>query len=114
MKYNAIITLIYGLLILVGGFIGHSVAGSTQSLISGIVCGTLLIICSVSMFMNKVTGYFGAISLAFILSAFFMTRLVITSNFLPSGLLAIISFIFIVALFAIGSKNKTTDVKSKR
>lgn len=106
MKYNAIITLVYAILILIGGFIGHY-AGSVQSLVSGLVFGTLLIICSIAMFMNKVTGYFAAISLTIVLAAFFMTRWIITSNFFPGGALLATSFIVLVALFAIGSKKKT-------
>lgn len=87
----AIIVLVYGLLILVGGIIGHWQAGSMASLLSGLIFGSLLIVASWGMFKSKPWGVWSALFLTFLLDAFFSYRLLITKKFMPSGLLSLIS-----------------------
>jgi len=83
----------YGILILVGGLIGHAKAASTASLVMGVVFGVLLLIAAGCMFThrNYLKGAYFAIVLTFILDAFFSYRYLTSMKFLPSGLLSLIS-----------------------
>lgn len=83
----------YGILIVVGGLIGHAKAASTASLVMGVLFGGLLLIAAGCMFMkrNYLKSTYFAIVLTFILDAFFSYRYLSSMKFLPSGLLSIIS-----------------------
>lgn len=98
MKQSGIIVLIYGLLVLVGGIIGHYKAHSMASLVSGISFGALLLGISWALLKNKLTGMYSALVVAFALDAFFTYRLVISHKFFPSGFMSIISIVVIIAL----------------
>ncbi len=101
----ALIVLIYGLAILVGGIVGHQKAGSAASLICGIVFGTLLIFAAIGMFRKKSWGYF-ALFLTLILDSFFTYRYIKTGAFLPAGLLALVSLALLLTL-ALSLKNRS-------
>jgi uncharacterized membrane protein (UPF0136 family) len=94
------IVALYGLLILVGGIIGHIKAGSTASLVMGVVFGLLLLLSSGAMFSKKYfkKGVYSALILTLILDAFFTYRYLATMKFMPSGLLVLISLGVIVSL----------------
>lgn len=83
----------YGILILVGGLIGHAKAASTASLVMGILFGVLLLIAAGCMFSkrNYLKGTYFALVLTFVLDAFFSYRYISSMKFLPSGLLSLIS-----------------------
>jgi uncharacterized membrane protein (UPF0136 family) len=83
----------YGILIFVGGLMGHAKAGSTASLVMGVVFGALLLIAAGFMFSqrNYLKGSYFALVLTFILDAFFSYRYLSSMKFLPSGLLSLIS-----------------------
>jgi uncharacterized membrane protein (UPF0136 family) len=86
-----IIVLLYALLILVGGFIGHYKSASQASLISGLIFGSLLLICAAGMFRKKRWGTYGALGITFLLDGFFSWRFIKTHVFMPPGLLSLIS-----------------------
>ena len=83
----------YGLLILIGGIIGHIKAGSNASLVMGIVFGLLLLLSSGGMFSKKYfkKSIYSALILTLILDAFFTYRFLATMKFMPPGLLALVS-----------------------
>ncbi|MBS0649141.1 MAG: TMEM14 family protein [Verrucomicrobia bacterium] len=83
---------LYGLLMLVGGLIGHA-QGSTASLISGGIFGILLLIAAGCMFKKSlyVKGTYFALILTLLLDAFFTYRFLTTMKFMPPGLLSLIS-----------------------
>jgi len=90
----------YGILILVGGIIGHIKAASTASLVMGVVSGLLLLLASGGMFSKKhfkKSAYF-ALILTLLLDAFFSYRFLATLKFMPSGMLAIVSLGVIASL----------------
>ncbi|MES2344965.1 MAG: TMEM14 family protein [Chlamydiota bacterium] len=91
MKTTAAVILLYGLIILVGGILGHHEKGSMASLIAGLVCGSLLISSAWVTFKKKAWGEYAALVLIFLLDAFFTYRFVTTHKFLPTGLLSILS-----------------------
>ncbi len=96
------IVALYGILILVGGIIGHIKAGSQASLVMGVVSGVLLLLASCGMFSKKYfkKGVYSALVLTLILDAFFSYRFMATMKFMPSGLLALISLGIIAGLVA--------------
>jgi uncharacterized membrane protein (UPF0136 family) len=99
MKTSAWIILAYGLLVLVGGMIGYQKAHSVPSLIAGSVSAGLLLACAFGMFRNSVLAYYLSIALTFALSLFFIYRFAITGNFMPAGMMTVISicaFAFVV------------------
>jgi uncharacterized membrane protein (UPF0136 family) len=91
MKTTAAVILLYGLVILIGGIMGHHEKGSLASLISGLVCGGLLLGTSWVIFNKKAWGEYAALLLVFLLDGFFTYRFITTHKFLPSGLLSILS-----------------------
>ena len=93
---------LYGILILIGGIIGHVKAGSQASLYMGVISGLLLVLASGGMFSKKFfkkSVYF-ALILTLGLDAFFSYRFLATMKFMPSGLLALVSLGVMAGLVA--------------
>jgi uncharacterized membrane protein (UPF0136 family) len=90
----------YAICILMGGIMGHRFSSSKASLISGLVFGSLLLAASGLMFQRKSAGNWMALILAITLEGFFTWRFAKTLNFLPSGLLSLIS-LFVIILMAL-------------
>jgi hypothetical protein len=100
MKKTGSLVLIYGVVVLVGGLIGHYKSQSMASLISGITFGTLLILSGLALIKKKHWAQWIALSLAFLLDAFFSWRFAQTLKFFPSGLMSVIS-LAMVAIIAL-------------
>ncbi|MFA5060055.1 MAG: TMEM14 family protein [Candidatus Omnitrophota bacterium] len=91
MKPINVAFLIYGILMFVGGFIGFAKAGSKMSLIMGIVSGLIIILGVLISLNNPQTGYLVLTVTTTLLSAVFISRLIKTQSFMPSGMLLIFS-----------------------
>lgn len=112
MKFNGIMIIIFGLLVLLGGMIGFAKAQSVPSLIMGSVFALALVGCGGAMFKEIKLGYYIAIILSFILLGFFTYRFALTQNFIPAGFMSILSFIVLIALFLGKSpKTKSTEIQ---
>jgi uncharacterized membrane protein (UPF0136 family) len=98
MKKTGSLVLIYGLLTLVGGLIGHIKTASTASLISGIIFGSLLLASGWGMIQKKGWGQWSALVLAFVLDAFFTYRFAKTLKFFPAGFMSLVSLIMVIVL----------------
>jgi uncharacterized membrane protein (UPF0136 family) len=98
MKKLSLLVLIYGVLILIGGIIGHIKAGSQPSLVMGIAMSVLLLLSSFAMYKEKKFGYYAAIVLAFFLDAFFSYRFTITHSFFPAGFMSLVSLAVLIML----------------
>jgi uncharacterized membrane protein (UPF0136 family) len=85
MKLNGLVVLLYGLIILVGGIMGHVKAGSNASLISGLLFGSILIASAWLILLNKKSGLIFALFSTVILDGFFTFRFLFTKKFLPPG-----------------------------
>lgn len=96
------IVALYGILIFIGGLIGHIKAGSNASLVMGVVFGLLLLLSSGGMFSKKYLkkGVYFALILTLILDAFFTYRFLSTMKFMPPGLLALVSLGVMVSLIS--------------
>lgn len=93
------VVFLYGILMLVGGLIGHA-KGSTASLVMGGVFGLLLLIAASCMFKKSLymKGTFFALILTLILDGFFTYRFLTTMKFMPPGLLSLISLGVLILL----------------
>lgn len=98
MNAAAVTTLLYALLILAGGAIGHVQAKSLTSLIMGIVFGALLLGSAFTLFRKKEIGRWSSLILVVLLDAFFTYRFTLTHKFMPSGLFAIVSTLVLFLL----------------
>lgn len=98
MKTLAFIVLFYGVLILVGGWMGHYKAGSSASLVSGLVFGIFLLGCSLFLFKNQRPAAYVALILTFVLDAFFTYRFSQTLKFMPSGMMSLMSLLTLILI----------------
>src|SRR5262245_4154190 len=95
-------TLVYGILVLLGGVIGYLKARSRPSLIMGGSLGVLLIISAALGFAGWQKATLCAAGLAAFLLLFFSMRYARKRKFMPGGLLAVLSFVaFTVNLAAL-------------
>jgi uncharacterized membrane protein (UPF0136 family) len=104
MKTQAIIVFIYGLLILVGGIMGHLKANSAPSLIAGIVFAALSIASAIVMFKGIEWGHTAALIISSFLALFFMYRFSLSYKFMPAGLMIILSLMVIGCLIFMRKK----------
>ena len=85
--------IVFGILLILGGFFGYTKAGSKPSLIAGTVSGLLILL----------GVYLHSLALIFIVSVLlvgaFIARLKKTKKFMPSGLLLVLSLISSVLSF---------------
>ncbi len=106
--FETVLLLIYGILILVGGFIGHWKAGSQASLVSGLVFGFLLLLSayltrSSKKILSKV-GRYGGLLLTFLLYGFFVYRFSLSRKLAPSGIMALVSLVTLLLLILTTAK----------
>lgn len=96
--------LIYALLVLVGGVMGYLKAKSKVSLLSGVSCGTALLVAWFLCRPIPIMGLGLATLIAVLLSVVFIIRLFRTRTFMPAGLMMVLSLVatglFSVSLLA--------------
>ncbi len=90
------ISLLFGLLTIVGGVIGYIKAGSTASLIAGGVSGTLLILFTLMYIKQKAWAVYGILAVSVLLFARFITPFLETYAIMPAGLMVVLSAINII------------------
>lgn len=105
MKLMPWLVILYAFVLMGGGMMGYYKAGSLPSLLMGCVTGLILIVSAISMFNKDLLGYFLSCGIAFALAVFFTYRFVDTFKLIPTGLMAVISFIVFVILVAMKLKN---------
>jgi uncharacterized membrane protein (UPF0136 family) len=98
---QAVLSLIYGSLVLVGGIIGYRKAGSRPSLIAGVVSEALLCLAGLLLFIGSRWGLVLAVGVAALLLLFFAVRWVKGGKFMPAGLMALCSALTLLALLGI-------------
>ena len=96
MSYIKILLGIYGVLMMVGGYIGYIKAGSKASLYMGIASGILILIGVMLMGNNPVVGYGLEAIISGLLVGVFLLRLLKTHAFMPSGMLLVLSVVALV------------------
>ncbi|MEM6597930.1 MAG: TMEM14 family protein [Cyanobacteria bacterium P01_D01_bin.36] len=98
-----LLTLIYGILSIVGGAIGYKQAGSQVSLISGFISGLLLLISAYLLYGGVAAGPLCAAVVTLVLIVVFGIRLVKTRKFMPAGLMIIVGVANLISLWSLFS-----------
>lgn len=93
MKKQSLIIWSYALLLLIGGLIGFFKANSYVSLFTSSFFAILLFGCGYLVRKGNLAAYIVASSLTICLLAFFAYRFILTHQFMPSGLMTILSAI---------------------
>ena len=94
--------IVYGALLVVGGVIGYTKAGSRPSLIMGTLSGLLAILLSTwGLHGHDLPALFLLGGEAIVLSAFFYTRYANSKKFMPAGMMTAVSAISL-AMYAVG------------
>jgi uncharacterized membrane protein (UPF0136 family) len=88
--------IIFGLLTIAGGMMGFVKAGSTASIIAGSVSGALLLVAAFLLPGNVVAGLVLAALVSIALAGRFVPAFIKSGNFMPAGMMAILSVIGIV------------------
>lgn len=91
MKSYAYIVFIYAMLVLAGGLIGYLKAASMPSLFTGMTFGIMLLFCAWGVYNNYYAGVVLSMVLTALLTIFFAYRFGMTHQFMPGGLMALIS-----------------------
>lgn len=91
---------VYAVLLIVGGFAGYAKAGSKQSLIAGVTCGIVALVCEVLARYIPVAGLALGAAEAVFLVAFFGSRFAKKRKFMPAGMMTIVSLIVTFLLVA--------------
>lgn len=98
MKINACLVFVYTLILLTGGIIGYVRAGSLPSIIVSAAFSIAFVISAILMILGNTKGYYIALALITLLTAFFLYRFAATNKWMPAGMMIIIGFIIGIIL----------------
>lgn len=99
MKNTGMATIVWGLLLIAGGVMGGLKAGSSVSMVAGGLTGLLAILAGVMVLRGRRNGLGAAFGLAIVLAIFgFGTWLGAGKNFMPRGVIGILSVLEILVL----------------
>lgn len=83
---------------LVGGLMGYVQAKSVPSLISGVVFGVALLAAGAAIVQGSASGLYIALALALLLALFFGIRFYGTGNWMPAGMMLLLSTVTVIVL----------------
>jgi len=93
--------LVYGVVIMVLGYIGYREAESLPSLLAGGILGGLLVLCALGMMAHQKAGAYVALAATIVLTGVFSYRYALTGKGMPA-ILAVLSagmLLFLLARF---------------
>lgn len=99
MNLGIVAAITYGVLAIAGGIIGYVQARSKASLISGSICGLLLILGGIVQLQGQSWGLVLAAIVTVVLVIFFAIRLFRTRKFMPAGLMSVLGVVALVVIF---------------
>ncbi|EAZ90931.1 TMEM14 family protein [Crocosphaera chwakensis] len=99
LNLTTIATLIYGILLFIGGIIGYIKARSKPSLISGVLSSLLLLLSAFLQWQQVAVGLILAQIITILLAIVFLIRLWKTRKLMPAGLMVMISVAVLIILF---------------
>ena len=99
MTWPGIVILLFGLLVLGGGIIGYTNTASMASLIASSAFGIGLLASGLGVLRRKELGFVFAPVLTVLVTAFFGYRSTRIGEFIPSGLVAILSLVTLFLYF---------------
>ena len=88
--------IVFGLLTIIGGIIGYTTKGSTASIIAGSVSGLLILAAAFLLPNNATAGLALAGIVSILLAGRFLPVFLKTGDFMPAGMMSILSVIGIV------------------
>ncbi len=88
MQNLAILTWVFGGVVVLGGVMGYLKAKSMASLIAGLVFGVLLILCGLAISAGKPVGLQAGAAISLVLAVVMGRRFLATKKFMPAGLVA--------------------------
>ena len=91
MDWSVIVTGLFGLFNIIGGFIGYKKAGSKASLIAGSISGIILLICSYGISNDNEIAVIGALLVAVLLGVRFLGTWLKTRRMMPDLLMVLFS-----------------------
>jgi uncharacterized membrane protein (UPF0136 family) len=92
--------IVFGLLTIAGGVMGYVRAGSTASIIAGSISGLLLLAAAFLMPGNVVVGLALAAVVSILLAGRFVPAFMKTGDFMPAGMMSVLSVIGIIMAIA--------------
>ncbi len=92
--------IIFGILTIVGGVIGYASKGSMASIVAGSISGILLLVGAYLLPNNATAGLAIAGIVSILLAGRFIPAFMKTGDFMPSGMMAILSAIGVVMAIA--------------
>ncbi|MFM6192688.1 MAG: TMEM14 family protein [Planktothrix sp.] len=98
MSLGVIAAIAYGLLAIIGGIVGYTKAKSQISLLAGCGTGILLILGGILQIQGLTWGLIFSIVMSVFLIITFISRLLKTRKFMPSGLMIIAGFIAVAMM----------------
>jgi uncharacterized membrane protein (UPF0136 family) len=98
MKNLAIVTWVFGGLVILGGVIGYAKAKSKTSLISGLAFGVLLLLFGYAIAEGRRIGLQAGTGISLALAIIMGRRFLATKKFMPAGLVAILGVVVAVVL----------------
>ncbi len=98
MSLGVIAAITYGLLAIIGGIVGYTQAKSQISLLAGCGTGILLILGGILQIQGLTWGLIFSIVMSVFLIITFISRLLKTRKFMPSGLMIIAGFIAVAMM----------------
>ena len=101
MTAPGIVILLFGLLVLGGGIVGYTTSRSMASLIAGSAFALGLLASGLGVLRRKELGFVFAPFITLLLTAFFASRLVLSGDFIPSGLMGILGLVALVLYCAL-------------
>lgn len=99
LNLTTIASLLYGILLLIGGIVGYVKAKSKPSLISGVLSGLLFLLSAFLQWQQVALGLILAQIITILLAIVFIVRLWKTRKFMPAGLMSMISVAMLIILF---------------
>ena len=88
--------IVFGLLTIMGGVMGYLKAGSMASIIAGTISGALLLLAAFLLPSNAVAGLALAGIISIALAGRFVPAFLSTGNFMPAGMMSVLSVIGII------------------
>jgi uncharacterized membrane protein (UPF0136 family) len=101
MRTPGIVILLYGLVVLGGGIIAYTTAGSMASLVAGGAFGLGLMASGIGVLRSKSIGLLVAPLLVVLLSAYFGHRFMEEPEISPSGLMVTLGLVTLILYFAL-------------
>ena len=92
--------IIFGLLTIIGGVIGYASKGSMASIVAGSISGILLLVGAFLLPNNATAGLAIAGVVSILLAGRFIPAFLKTGDFMPAGMMAILSAIGVIMAIA--------------